>query len=167
MSLLTGNQLRAARMLVGVDQQQLADAAEVAVNTIRNMEAYGFEPIKSGAFTVERVQKSLELLGVEFITGKQRGVALLEIWGLSAPSRDGTGQGVAIHRGDEYSFMTSIAHARKMAEDAERRGDSRTANNLRGAADEAERDAKGAPKIEEPMIADRDAEKRRNVKKRK
>jgi DNA-binding XRE family transcriptional regulator len=39
MSLVTGNQLKAARALAGVDQQQVADAAEVNVSTIRNMEA--------------------------------------------------------------------------------------------------------------------------------
>jgi DNA-binding XRE family transcriptional regulator len=39
MSLITGNQLRAARALAEVDQKWLAEQSSVSVNTIRNMEA--------------------------------------------------------------------------------------------------------------------------------
>lgn len=39
--LLTGNQLKAARALAAVDQAWVAKAANVAVNTIRNMESRG------------------------------------------------------------------------------------------------------------------------------
>jgi transcriptional regulator with XRE-family HTH domain len=59
--LVTGNQLKAARALAGVDQQEVADSAGVNVNTIRNMEARGAEPITSSAVTVHRVQLALEL----------------------------------------------------------------------------------------------------------
>ena len=54
--LTTGHQLKAARALAGVDQQQVADSAGVNVNTIRNMEARGAEPITSSAVTVRKVQ---------------------------------------------------------------------------------------------------------------
>src|SRR5580658_2979693 len=107
MPLLTGNQLRAARALVGVDQHYVAKAADVAVNTIRNMEARGFEPITSGAYTVQCVQDSLEALGVEFLNGKQPGIVLREIWGRSVPSREGTEWGVAICREAETLFVVS------------------------------------------------------------
>src|SRR5215470_15981125 len=76
MSLVTENQLRAARALAGVDQQQVADAAKIYVNTIRNMEARGVEPITSGAVTVRNVQMALEAYGIEFIDHGRPGVRL-------------------------------------------------------------------------------------------
>jgi transcriptional regulator with XRE-family HTH domain len=72
--LVTGNQLKAARALAGVDQQEVADSAGVNVNTIRNMEARGAEPIS--AVTVHRVQLALEALGIEFLDHAQPGVRL-------------------------------------------------------------------------------------------
>jgi transcriptional regulator with XRE-family HTH domain len=77
MVLATGNQLKAARALAGVDQQQLADCAGVNVNTIRNMEARGAELISSSAVTVHTVQRALEDLGIEFLNHERPGVRLL------------------------------------------------------------------------------------------
>lgn len=74
--LTTGNQLKAARALAGVDQLAVAEAASVAVNTIRNMESRGSNPITSGAVTVRNVQSALEKFGVEFLNGEQPGVRL-------------------------------------------------------------------------------------------
>jgi transcriptional regulator with XRE-family HTH domain len=76
MALTTGNQLKAARALVGVDQQQVADSAGVNVNTIRNMEARGAQPITSSAVTVHNVQVALEGLGIEFLNHARPGVRL-------------------------------------------------------------------------------------------
>src|ERR1700720_4369500 len=76
MTLTTGNQLKAARALAGVDQQQVADSAGVNVNTIRNMEARGAGPITSGAVTVHNVQVALEALGIEFLNHARPGVRL-------------------------------------------------------------------------------------------
>jgi transcriptional regulator with XRE-family HTH domain len=76
MTLTTGNQLKAARALAGVDQQQIADSAGVNVNTIRNMEARGAGPITSGAVTVHNVQVALEALGIEFLNHARPGVRL-------------------------------------------------------------------------------------------
>lgn len=76
MSLSTGNQLRAARALAGVEQKWLADKSGVSINTIRNMEARGAEPITSGAMTVRKVQIALEEAGVEFLNHGQPGVRL-------------------------------------------------------------------------------------------
>jgi transcriptional regulator with XRE-family HTH domain len=76
MPLVTGNQLRAARIFAGVDQQQVADAAKVNVNTIRNMEARGNEPITSSAVIVRAVQLVLEGWGVEFTNHTGPGVRL-------------------------------------------------------------------------------------------
>jgi transcriptional regulator with XRE-family HTH domain len=74
--LITGNQLKAARALADVDQLTVAQAAKVAVNTIRNMESRGQNPITSGAVTVRNVQIALESFGVEFTNGDQPGVRL-------------------------------------------------------------------------------------------
>ncbi|MFG1206901.1 helix-turn-helix transcriptional regulator [Xanthobacter flavus] len=79
MSLSTGNQLRAARALAGVEQKWLADTSGVSVNTIRNMEARGAEPITSGAMTVRKVQLALEDAGIEFLNHGQPGVRLRKV----------------------------------------------------------------------------------------
>jgi transcriptional regulator with XRE-family HTH domain len=76
MALATGNQLKAARALAGVDQQEVADNAGVNVNTIRNMEARGAKPITSSAVTVRNVQLALEALGIEFLNHARPGVRL-------------------------------------------------------------------------------------------
>jgi hypothetical protein len=76
MSLVTGNQLKAARVFAEVDQQQVADAAKVNVNTIRNMEARANEPITSSAVTVRTVQLVLEAWGVEFTNHGGPGVRI-------------------------------------------------------------------------------------------
>jgi predicted transcriptional regulator len=76
MALITGNQLRAARALADVEQKWLAEASGVSINTIRNMEARGADPITSGAVTVWKVQTALESAGIEFTNGGQPGVRL-------------------------------------------------------------------------------------------
>ena len=76
MTLTTGNQLKAARALAGVNQQQVADSARLNVNTIRNMEARGAKPITSSAVTVRNVQLALEALGIEFLNHARPGVRL-------------------------------------------------------------------------------------------
>jgi len=58
-------QIRAARILLGWKQKDLADAAGVSFPTIQRMEING--PERSSAGNVEKVQKSLEYAGVLFI----------------------------------------------------------------------------------------------------
>jgi transcriptional regulator with XRE-family HTH domain len=67
MGLRTGNQIKAARALADLNQQQLAERAGVNVNTIRNMEARGSEVLVSGLDTVTKVQVALEKAGIAFI----------------------------------------------------------------------------------------------------
>lgn len=74
--LVTGNQLKAARALSGVEQADLAARADVHVNTIRKMEAKGAAEITSGADVVRRVQAALEAAGVEFLNHGRPGVRL-------------------------------------------------------------------------------------------
>jgi transcriptional regulator with XRE-family HTH domain len=72
--LTTGNQLKAARALIGMDQATLAKNAKLAVNTIRNMEAAGGGPIAGRAANVHAVQAALEAAGVTFTNGTEPGV---------------------------------------------------------------------------------------------
>jgi transcriptional regulator with XRE-family HTH domain len=72
----SGNQLRAARALLGLDQETLAERVGVSDNTIRNMEACGSEPIGGVASTREKVRQALESQGIEFFNGDAPGVRL-------------------------------------------------------------------------------------------
>ena len=74
--LTTGNQLRAARGLVAMDQVTLADKAGVSANTIRSMEGKGTKGLTSGLDTVRSVQSALEAAGVEFLNHGRPGVRL-------------------------------------------------------------------------------------------
>ena len=74
--LTTGNQLRAARALVGIEQADLAARADLHVNTIRKMEAKAAGEITSGADNLRRVQSALEGAGVEFLNHGRPGVRL-------------------------------------------------------------------------------------------
>ena len=74
--LTTGNQLKAARALAGLDQNALADRAGENVNTIRNMESKGGGTLTSGVDIVHRVSAALEAAGVEFLNHGRPGVRL-------------------------------------------------------------------------------------------
>ena len=74
--LTTGNQLKAARALAGVEQLALAEASGVSIGTIRNMEACGPDTLKSSLKTISVVQRALEAAGVEFTNGGEPGVKL-------------------------------------------------------------------------------------------
>jgi transcriptional regulator with XRE-family HTH domain len=74
--LTTGNQLKAARALSGIEQKDLAEKAGVNVNTIRNMEAAGTGVIAGRASSVQTVQRVLEAEGIEFLNHGQPGVRL-------------------------------------------------------------------------------------------
>jgi transcriptional regulator with XRE-family HTH domain len=74
--LTTGNQLRAARALAGLEQKDVATKAGVNVNTIRNMESAGAGQIAGRAQNVQMVQRVLEGEGIEFLNHGQPGVRL-------------------------------------------------------------------------------------------
>lgn len=75
--LTTGNQLKAARALAGLEQKEVAEKAGVNVNTIRNMEAAGSGDIAGRAQNVQLVQRVLEAEGIEFLNHGRPGVRLL------------------------------------------------------------------------------------------
>jgi transcriptional regulator with XRE-family HTH domain len=72
----SGNQLRAARALLGLDQETLADNIGVSDNTIRNMEACGCEPVGGFTSTRDKVLEALEGMGIEFLNDGSPGVRL-------------------------------------------------------------------------------------------
>lgn len=76
--LTTGNQLKAARALAGLEQKEVAEKAGVNVNTIRNMEAAGAGQIAGRAQNVQNVQRVLEQEGIEFLNHGQPGVRLVK-----------------------------------------------------------------------------------------
>lgn len=72
---LLGKQLRAARVLLGWSQRQLAAKAKVALGTIKRMESFAGE-IVSYTSTLSKVQGALERGGIEFLNAGQPGVRL-------------------------------------------------------------------------------------------
>jgi transcriptional regulator with XRE-family HTH domain len=76
--LTTGNQLKAARALSGLEQKEVAEKAGVNVNTIRNMEAAGANPIAGRSQNVQLVQRVMEDFGIEFLNHGQPGVRLVK-----------------------------------------------------------------------------------------
>lgn len=81
--MITGQQMRAARALVGLDQRDLAARAGLSVPTIQRMEA-SEGTVRGVVDTLMKVVEALEAAGVELIgenspsTGTGRGVRLRE-----------------------------------------------------------------------------------------
>src|SRR5262249_49812918 len=64
--LITPDQIRAARALLRMDQEELARRANVSVVTVRRLEAPGgLSKVASGTF--DQIQRALEAAGAEFI----------------------------------------------------------------------------------------------------
>jgi transcriptional regulator with XRE-family HTH domain len=72
----SGNQLRAARALLGLDQAEFASLLGVAINTVRIMEGHGAGPVGGLASTHERIREALEREGVELLNDGEPGVRL-------------------------------------------------------------------------------------------
>lgn len=82
--MITSQQMRAARALLGIDQKELAALAGVSVPTIQRMEASDGQ-VRCVVDTLVRVISALEQGGVELIgddapsQGRGRGVRLREV----------------------------------------------------------------------------------------
>ncbi|WP_246679866.1 helix-turn-helix transcriptional regulator [Mesorhizobium sp. B2-3-5] len=81
---VTGNQIKAARALAGMDQKGLADAAGVGINTIRNFEGWGKEIVRGRLDTMEAIREAFKVAGVELLEDGQsstqgRGVRLKQV----------------------------------------------------------------------------------------
>ena len=84
MALTTNRQIRAARALLGWEQDHLAAAAKVSTVTIRRMEkTEGTLPGRHE--TVQKLQRAFEEAGVEFINSDKPGVRL-DMSKVQAPS---------------------------------------------------------------------------------
>lgn len=81
--MITSQQMRAARALLGIDQRQLAEMAGLSLPTIQRMEASGGQ-VRGVIDTLVKVVSALESSGIELIgenaasTGLGRGVRLRE-----------------------------------------------------------------------------------------
>lgn len=81
--MITSQQMRAARALIGIDQRQLAEMAGLSLPTIQRMEASGGQ-VRGVVDTLVKVIRALEGGGVELIgenassVGLGRGVRLRE-----------------------------------------------------------------------------------------
>jgi transcriptional regulator with XRE-family HTH domain len=70
---IIGRHLAAARELLQITQAQLAEAARVHEDTVRNFEAGIHRPRPS---TVKALREALEARGIEFYNGAEPGVRL-------------------------------------------------------------------------------------------
>jgi DNA-binding XRE family transcriptional regulator len=90
--MITSQQMRAARALLGIDQRQLARLAEVSLPTIQRMEASEGQ-VRSMVKTLVKVISTLEAAGIEIIgenassNGIGRGVRLKETTSGGQPRR--------------------------------------------------------------------------------
>ena len=77
--MLTGEQIRAARSLLRMEQKELAAAAEVSLPTIKRLEAI-VGPVNAYAGTVDKIRSALEDAGAVFVdaNGLGPGVRLRE-----------------------------------------------------------------------------------------
>jgi len=62
---MTGNQLRAARSLIGWSQAKVAEKAGLSVPTVKRAEGQGALIASAGA--IDSIRAALEAAGVEFI----------------------------------------------------------------------------------------------------
>jgi transcriptional regulator with XRE-family HTH domain len=60
-----GNQLKAARVLAGLEQTQLAKEAQINASTLSRMEGTGTKTVRGHAGNVQRVLDALASHGVE------------------------------------------------------------------------------------------------------
>jgi transcriptional regulator with XRE-family HTH domain len=68
---VTGNQIRAARSLAGMNQEDLAEAAKVGINTIRNFEGWGAEIVRGRIETMDAIRSAFRAKGLELIEDGQ------------------------------------------------------------------------------------------------
>ena len=64
--MLTGEQIRAARAILRMEQKQLSEAANVSLETVKRLEKMKGE-VSAYAGTVTAIKTALESTGVEFL----------------------------------------------------------------------------------------------------
>ncbi|MEH2549270.1 putative transcriptional regulator [Bradyrhizobium sp. AZCC 2262] len=73
--LVWARQIKAARSLIGWEQFQLATKASVGIATIRRLERMS-GPINAHFETVEKIRRTLEEAGIEFVGEPSPGVCV-------------------------------------------------------------------------------------------
>lgn len=73
--ILLGKQLRAARVLLGWSQVELAKRSRVAIGTVRRMESFEGE-IVSYTSTLSKVAGAMEKAGITFLDDGEPGIKL-------------------------------------------------------------------------------------------
>ena len=73
-------QIRAARSLLGWEQNDLAIQSGVAVSTVRRLEGLKDAPIAANFETIEKIRLAFERAGVEFLGNPCPGVRLKAPW---------------------------------------------------------------------------------------
>jgi len=68
--MISSAQMRAARALLGIDQKQLAELADVSLPTIQRMEA-SVGTVRGTVETLTKVVDAIEAAGVELINNEQ------------------------------------------------------------------------------------------------
>jgi predicted transcriptional regulator len=76
--LVITRQIRAARSLIGWEQQHLATSAGVAVSTVRRIEGLD-GPIAAHFETIEKIRRAFDHAGVEFLSEPTPGVRLKDV----------------------------------------------------------------------------------------
>ena len=75
MALTTAQQLRAARAALRLEQQEVAEAADVALGTIKRIERTD-GLIRAHLGTVQKLEAAFNRLGVDFTNGDNPGLRL-------------------------------------------------------------------------------------------
>lgn len=68
---MTGNQIRAARSLAGMNQEELATSANVGINTIRNFEGWGDQIVRGRIDTLDALRAAFRAKGLELLEDGQ------------------------------------------------------------------------------------------------
>ncbi|MEO9338685.1 helix-turn-helix transcriptional regulator [Mesorhizobium sp. SB112] len=68
---ITGNQIKAARALAGLNQWELATAANLDIYTIRNFEAWNEKIVRGRPNTLEKIHKAFSDAGVDLLDGQE------------------------------------------------------------------------------------------------
>ncbi|WP_299661679.1 helix-turn-helix domain-containing protein [uncultured Ruegeria sp.] len=77
---MTGNQLQAARALIGWSQARVAEAAKVSIPTVKRAEGAG--KVSASPSAIEAIRATLEVQGIQFLdegdTANGAGVVLVK-----------------------------------------------------------------------------------------
>ena len=68
---VTGNQIKAARALSGMNQEELATAAKVGINTIRNFEAFADSDVRGRIETMDAIRSAFRAAGIDLLEDGQ------------------------------------------------------------------------------------------------